>query len=925
MSPHPISQQPLQLYPQPKGHCFSGKNPLALAIASTLLFGGATLPANAEQETSDEFEEVIVTGIRGSLKRAMDIKRDSTEVVDAIAAEDLGKFPDQNVAESLQRISGVSIDRNGGEGQYITVRGLGPQFNSVLVNGRQMATENKGREFSFDTLAAELISGADIFKSSASHVQDGGIGATVNVKTLRPLDIDGFKAVTTVKGVYEDLIEESAPQYTALVSNTFAEDTLGILVSVAKQERNVQNNIIETRYYRQGVDFTTNNGESYQNVFVPQNFDQMVDLQDRSRETGTAVIQYEPSSNIVLTLDAMKSSFAVDSDTHSLGHWFSDGNFNDVEVDGNGTVVYIDNANTGATDFIRRSYHRDTEMESYGFNVLWDMDESVTAELDISSSSAIENSGAAQPFTVIGYNNAYQWTNAGNGDYGTIDIVGGDQALLDASAGSAHYNERKGDLRKDHINEVKFNLEFRPDSDVLTSINTGLYFQEREKDFQNKFSSACSVYCGYGVDVPDFMLTEFNAGSYFGGVPNTWLTYDPDAFFAYISSEEAVAAAQAHENLDLDGDGVIRDMEQLFAASGLNQPLTQNNLFNVQESIISAFVSFDLEAELFDLPLTVNAGLRYSQTRSTLGGFYQALSDLQPIPLDPSDLDEVYSNDGSNVDTDNSYSNLLPNMNARLEINDDMVMRLAYSQTLTRPTMDFLVPTTTVTVSRPNNNEASGGNPDLKPFFSNNIDLAYEWYFAEASYFSFAMFSKQVRDFISITAETEVFQLASGDYDFNVQRPRNAESANITGFETSFIHMFDNGFGVQLNATNVNSDASLGTDTSETFALEGLGNSQNIVGFYEQGPLQARLAFNNREDFLQNIVNPRGGTEPLNTETYGQWDASASYDFTNNFTVIVEAVNITGETTRRYGRYRNQLISLEDNGARFALGVRAKF
>src|SRR3990170_4847664 len=161
---------------------------------------GSTLPIAAL--AAEGLEEIVVTGIRGSLSESAEMKHRSNLILDSISSEDLGKFPDSNVAESLQRIPGVSIDRSDGEGRFVTVRGFGPEFNTVLLNGRTFASDNEGREFSFDLLAAELIVGADIYKSAQASVPDGGIGATMNIKTPRPLDLGGFKAIVSGKGVY---------------------------------------------------------------------------------------------------------------------------------------------------------------------------------------------------------------------------------------------------------------------------------------------------------------------------------------------------------------------------------------------------------------------------------------------------------------------------------------------------------------------------------------------------------------------------------------------------------------------------------------------------------------------------------------------------------------------------------------------------
>jgi len=173
---------------------------LAMAATATPVSQSYSQEGSVADEDTVAIEEVVVLGIRGSLKRAAEIKRVSVGVVDSISSEDIGKFPDTNLAESLQRITGVSIDRSGGEGQFVTVRGFGPEFNNVLLNGRQLSTDNTGREFSFDLLASELVSGVNVNKTSTAALQSGGIGSTVNIKTARPLDIGGFKIAGSAKG-----------------------------------------------------------------------------------------------------------------------------------------------------------------------------------------------------------------------------------------------------------------------------------------------------------------------------------------------------------------------------------------------------------------------------------------------------------------------------------------------------------------------------------------------------------------------------------------------------------------------------------------------------------------------------------------------------------------------------------------------------
>ena len=355
------------------------------------------------------------------------------------------------------------------------------------------------------------------------------------------------------------------------------------------------------------------------------------------------------------------------------------------------------------------------------------------------------------------------------------------------------------------------------------------------------------------------------------------------------------------------------------------------------------------------MPLAVNVGARYAETDISVAAVQSFIKDVVPT----TDL-TLFSNEfgpATNIEQGDSYANLLPSVNVKLDLTDEMVLRFSVYDSMTRPTMSQLSPATTFNEPRRQNLTASGGNPSLKPFTSENWDLSFEWYYADASYFTFAVFSKEVEDFIVTLTGEETFTFsdrtaADGfrcnndtgdnlcavglslddtrpDFDvvanteelngasevYTVSRPQNTETTKVTGYEVALTHVFENGFGVMANATVVNAD---------TDFLEGLGDSQNLVVFYEQDNWQARIAFNNREAFLRNVDNGFNG-EPINTQTFGQWDVSASYDINENFTVFVEGINVTEEELVQTGRFDNQVYSIEDNGARYAVGVRAKF
>jgi iron complex outermembrane receptor protein len=363
------------------------------------------------------------------------------------------------------------------------------------------------------------------------------------------------------------------------------------------------------------------------------------------------------------------------------------------------------------------------------------------------------------------------------------------------------------------------------------------------------------------------------------------------------------------------------------------------------------------------MPVTVNVGARYSETEVDVQAIQSFISDVVPT----TDL-TLFSNvfgPAVTIEQGGDYSNLLPSVDIRLDVRDDMVVRFSFYDSLTRATMSELSPATSFNEPRRQNLTASGGNPALEPFQAENWDLSVEWYYNDSSYVSAAFFNKDIEDFITTSTGAETYTLfdrspsdnfrcssanepncaegvildpSNPDLDvvasteelngeqelYTVTRPRNGDSANVTGYELAIQHIWESGFGVIANATFVDSDASLGSDTTESFALEGLGDSQNLILFYEAERWQARIAFNNREQFLRQLDNGFNG-EPVNTDTFGQWDISASYDITDNFSVFFEGINITEEEYRQTGRFKDQTYNIEDNGARYALGVRGRW
>lgn len=876
-------------------------------------------------------DEIIVTGIRASLQRAIDIKRNSDVIVDSIASESLGKFPDTNVAESLQRITGVSIDRNGGEGQFVTVRGFGPSFNTVLVNGRSMASENAGRAFSFDLLAADLISGADVYKSSNARIQEGGIGATINVKTARPFDFTGQKIILSGQGNYEKLADKFAGDGFALYSNTFADGRLGALVSVSYQRRKAQVNQVATNgYFRADLPRI-----GLTNVNFPQNYDQIADSQDRERIGVNGTIQFKATDTVLLSLDGLWNKFTVDSNASSIGHFFSPSEVTAATLDANRTVTSFSQNANGHTDYISRTFNRPTKLLAFGGNLSWKPTDLIEVAFDSSYSKATSNNGGNEIFAVVGFNNAVNFDATGSG----LPSLTAANGFTNASVGRAHFATREGFDRSERILEERLDATFKTNGGFISALRVGGYYQDlvKKNTLVRTQNDVGCAYCGYAIPVPAGLLQPFDAGNFLkgegGNFPRQWLSFDPETYFKFL---ESTAAANAQ---DAAVGRPVGSLASFLAANNGYTAIRYPDSFKVTERVFGGYAQTDFASEIADLPISGNLGVRYVHTEVTSDGSQQVLLDLRRIPGDPTAFTVVYAPTAAAVRRKTSYNNFLPSLNVKLDFSNDIVGRFAVSRTVTRPDLTLLAPRVSFTNLRPGNLEASGGNPDLKPYKSTNFDLSGEWYYQPGGYFTVGAFYKRVDNFIVSQVAVENFTIANADNiypgglaPFNVRRPRNLESADVYGVEIGFQHSFTwlpapfDGLGVTLNATFVDSnagvDGSAGTGTS--FALEGLGNSQNAVLFYEKGPVSARVAYNRRNKFLQTLANGTGG-DPIFVQPNQQVDVQANYALTQNITLFFEGVNVLSEKTESRGRYSNQLLSLVETGPRYAIGGRLTF
>jgi len=940
------------------------------AAAAALVLGNQQALAQEEaevvqQDESRTMDTIVVTGIRKSLTDAAAIKRNSDGVVDAISAEDIGKFPDTNLAESLQRITGVSIDRSNGEGNQITVRGLGPSFNLVTLNGRQMpkastqADVNINRGFNFRDVSSEMVSGVHVMKTGRADIVSGGMGATVDVVTAKPLELGERKISLSAKGVMDttnEVGDDVTPELFGLYSDVFLNGKLGVLLSASHAERNSRVEIVKTDGW------VTDNGTAYTGIdasnidrtrnpdgifFVPRNWVLNVGDHKRERQNYQAVVQFEPVDNFRATVDYAGTRFEDSYDELEASFWFDSDAGTTGVADVNGTVT-SPRHNDHRLNFAGINKVTEVQNDSYGVNFEWEPTDNLSLAFDYHNSTS-----ESQPDGTIGEVLTVLSGNTFDVDIG-IDLTGAEVPTTiaddgDVPNGNAYSKESiqadvsvgRGRQIKNEVEQFQFDAEWKNSSDsAIRSVKTGLAYTEFGFDQIDRFFFAVVD----SVDISSLSVDFVPRGSIASDFSGT------ETFFPFRAIYDP---AQLNQLVD--------DAGLLFDVEGTLQPTVSG----VTEKTLSGYVSVDIEEEFNGFPVDINAGVRFEKTEVTGGSSlpFDRFAFLSNEALEP-----VAAASASSSNLTGEYTEFLPNLDVKVDLMDDLILRASYSRTISRSDLGLLAAGVRLVDARPGGPfTAETGDPGLLPFSSNNVDLSVEWYYGdrgllgagEGSYFSTGFFKKYVDNFIGVTAvERPVLGAggqpftdpsvdggrpgcpdSTGQNDaclsqptdpqiiFDVLTPQNLESAEINGFEIALQHIIgESGFGFIANATFVDSDAEYDIFSfNQSVALEGLSDSANLVAFYDKYGFQARVAYNWRDEFLLQQNQFHSAAEPVFVKAYGQVDVSASYDINENFSVFLEGLNLTDENIFQHGRFENQFLKAEKSGPRYNFGVRATF
>jgi len=901
---------------------------LVLLAATALSAAAMIMPAfayaqdvePAATQAPDESQVVVVRGIRKSMKAAIDIKKAAINTVDSIAAEDLGKLPDQNVAESLQRIPGVTIERNRGEGRYVSVRGFGPKFNAVTVNGRTLATDNNGREFSFDVLPSELIAGADVYKSPQANINGASIGATVDVRTLRPLDQSkSFSAAGSIGSQHAELADTNNPEASGVLSWRNDARTFGVALSASYIDQEVRDDeftIGAGHVYRSSTDSYYDAGgvagarigpdvAAFSNISMPSNLSPFFFVRKKKMTGLNGSVQWKPAENLTLTLDTLYSKADITEAQTGLAYDFSGGTLVEQVIQGNEAVYQ--RYTGGTVDEILQYDTRDVTTSMVGFNAAWRPTDTLTINFDASASKAQRRGKENSYFTTVRRKNMDLWFDRRSGspiyDYG-FSSPNYDNAATNPEGITAHYYIWGGgsDI-DDETNEFKIDGKWAPEG--IVTLYAGLASEKRTKTITSNSTPGGEqcAYCGSDRVLPASLFSNTNMdffSSHSGDIVRDWVSYDPLALLQQIKTfADEDGKAFAPGRFDPAGSSVV------------------------EEKVTIGYLMSDIRTELGGMPLSINAGVRVEDTDYTSSGASQTV------------LSAVPNGAGQNIITvsgvvpvsfDGHYTDILPSLNAKLSLTDELIARFSASRVMTRPTLSDLSPKQSIQTN-PGNETIKRGNPDLQPFRASQIEGGLEWYFDRTSLLSFNAFYKNIDSFVTLTTTPQKVDQVT----FQVTVPTNGKGAVVKGFELGYRQVFNalpspfDGLGAQVSYTYADSDAKYeNTVANVSYGLEGLSkDSYTLVGFYEKYGIQARIAYTWRDKFLQ-VASGRNG-EPEYFDAYGQLDAGISYDINDHFTVYLDGLNLTDENEFIYSVTPDRTKEYRTTGKRISAGVRFRY
>ena len=879
---------------------------VALAASAPVLAQAAPGVDTAEAAP----EDIIVTGFRESIRAALETKRESTMIVDSISAEDIGKFPDRNVAEALQRVPGVVINREFGEGERVSLRGTAPNLTLTQVNGHAIATAdwfvleqlNATRSFNYLTLPADIISQVNVYKSPQADVNEGGIGGTIDVRTRKPLDLAPLTLSASLEGVYSDKSGKFDPQMSATVSWKNEAETIGVLVGGVYQKRRIRRDGIEVLGY---MDATTTTGQKVQ---APSLIGSALFVQERERYGGNATLQLRPSDTLDINISGLYLRFNANNFNQNYLAWTSQalgggGTLsNATVVDGTAVSGRVDSVAGGRAvvfDAIDRQALSDTWSADY--DMTWRPTDKDTVHLQFGHTKA-RGDTVNQPFYEGGAPGGFTYDLTGKAPQ--VSFIG-----------------------VDPNNPADLPFDFGSLHEITNDDKETYFFFDYERDFSNGWLKSVKVGAKYSSHTRDTAFMATTWGGFFmplssqgcDGGPCT----SPDFFAGNLTPSNFLKGVAAPGSLQSFWQVDRKKLQDIYYSqpeSVRQRVLNPPENFSINEKVMGGYAMANLGGD--GQRWRGNVGVRVVITDQTSSGNLLGVTGEGVVTDNPFG---VYTP----TRTSRSYTDWLPSLNFSFDVRDDLVVRAAAGRTMARPDYTDVVPRVSL---NPGTLTGNGGNPLVDPFRADGVDLSLEWYPNKDAIVAVALYYKDIKSYVVNTTVQQVYPIQTatpnpsrctqipGDnlynclFDVNVRS--NGGGGSNKGAEFQVSTPIWAGFGFTGNYTYSDAKSDEGAPIP--------GNSKhslNVTGWYENGPFQARLSYNYRSDFFINIDR---GSE-LNQGDTDSLDASISFDINENFAVMADAVNLTNSKITQFSGTTDRPRAIYDNGRQFSFGVRAKF
>jgi iron complex outermembrane receptor protein len=920
---------------------------LALGFAACASIAAqAQAPAATAAESGEAgISEVVVTGVRESLRSAQAIKKDADQIVDSVQAQDIGKLPDANTTEALQRITGVQIQRRYGEGATdfdhrtqpaIAVRGLTQVQN--FLDGRAIYSASGGRAFDLEGVAPELLAGIDVYKNAPSDVIEGGVGGAVNLRTRRPFDAQEDIVSATVRGNYYDRVGDDGGAASGLYSTRWdtSAGEFGFLVNaVLSRSKYRQDGLLAGPFDTVAPGSIANAPADAQ---VPYGFEIYDDSGDRRRFGVATALQWQPSDALLVTGQYQQTKYWF----NRTGAYYYDYNNRSNVRTGDVVTSYGTDPLPGATfTFNDGGYATSGSLRNQTFETgrfdqeLWSQTQNFTLNAAWSVSDRLKANFDAQ--FVKSYYNADRnghvlslYTESGQNGLTTphstivdFDLRGkyprwevrDPQLLTDPANYTTPYVADSLQRNDADTLALASDVEYTLDSGFFAKLRGGARFSRNDIDLRGTWHGVCVT--SLGAD-PNCSAPA--------GTPLVPLSSNPDLAMAGPSDDwfdgNTITNGLLYPAFPR-GHGVWAQTQALYEMLGATtkDEFAPGDLNSQVEEIYSGWFVADYATEIAGVAVDGGIGVRVVRTDLTSSGT-QFNSDGTSAP----------------IDVDNSYTKTLPSFNLRARFTDTFQARLGFSKGLARPNFDQL--STNLTLNNPNqvnpatgHPSASSGNPNLSPIESDNYDLSAEWYFAPASSLTAGIFYKKVDGFLASGIVTAEHNGVTYDVSTNI----NSGEGTVKGAELGYQQFFDflpglfSGLGVQANYTYVDSSvsnpfATPGSNIPQQVPLEKLSkNSYNLVALYEKGPVSARVAYNWRSSYLDQTTGSGANGIPQYAEPYASLDASVSYEITDHMALSFDGVNLNNRMNVLYIGTAGAPLQYQLNDRRYSLALRMTY